>query len=416
MLIEQERAAKLVKGRLNGILFDKQKQEEFLDYANGKFGMMRGDAMDYVTQRMDLSGATPFTLFIIATSVDHVGHTHITETIFTPDEIQRFSNDEIEYEEIKFPLRIKCVPVSPDQWIGAVDVQFLMRLRDAQLITYNDNAQRTMTKRVRRGNSTYVITVNESAVKQIMSAFQNGFYIPNTITLNLHQDETDYTYNESAGELVIYSLQNNFDISDGFHRFVALSRIHEGNHDFNYPLELRITKFSNERVKQFIYQEDQKTKMSKRDSDSMNMNFPPNVLTERLNSDIYFNWHGQISRNDGLVNFGDFAECVNYFMFKPEIQKGHRSAAAAARFITNYQGIIRDKLNPIIENVPELLKGNVSFIQLMIMFYCIVTYEDNEAILKHVQNGFANICNIDTKVFNNRTVRIGLVNIIKTIV
>ena len=413
MLIDQKQAAKLVKGRLGGILFDKNKREDFLNYANGEYGMMRGDAMDYVAQRMDLETATPFTLYIIANSVDYVNHTHITEQIFTEEEKQRYAHGEVEYDEIEFPLKIKCVPVAPDQWIGAIDVQFLMKLRDAQLITYNDSAQRTMTRRIRNSHQLYMITVNESAVKQIMGAFQRGIYIPNTITLNMHPEENDYTYNNSTGTLTIRSLEHNLDISDGFHRYVALSRIFEADHDFNYPLELRITKFPDDRVKQFIYQEDQKTKMSKRDSNSMNMEFPPNVLTERINGNVYFNWHGQISRNEGLVNFADFAECVDAFFFRPVFKLAYRSAASEARWLTKYQPIIQDKLNPIIEAIPQLLSEPVTFIQLFIIFYCIATYDD---ALPHVQNGFANIDRLDSRMFAHKRVRIGLINIIKSIV
>ena len=80
--------------------------------------------------------------------------------------------------------------------------------------------------------------------------------------------------------------------------------------DFDYPMELRITNFDIDKAQRFIFQEDQKTKMKKTDSDSYNNASPQNTVVNRLNTNSDSNIRGMISRNDGLINFGVLADAI----------------------------------------------------------------------------------------------------------
>lgn len=126
------------------------------------------------------------------------------------------------------------------------------------MINYNVNAQRTMQRVIKGDKELYRITLNKHAVNSIRRSFESGEFIPNTITLNIPEDpENEFYYNEKNSELVIKNI-NHFDISDGYHRYVAACQAYDQNDKFNYPLEIRIVSFDNDKVKKFIFQEDQK--------------------------------------------------------------------------------------------------------------------------------------------------------------
>ena len=74
------------------------------------------------------------------------------EEFYSDLEINQYLTEKLEVDTVKFPIRLKCLQVSDDQWIGAADTNFFMKLRRAQLIRYNANAQRVM-KRIIKGES-----------------------------------------------------------------------------------------------------------------------------------------------------------------------------------------------------------------------------------------------------------------------
>jgi hypothetical protein len=75
-------------------------------------------------------------------------------------------------------------------------------------------------------------------------------------------------------------------------------------------MELRIVQFNESRAKQFIWQEDQKTKMRKVDSEAMNQTVIPTKVITRLNLGSCLA-AGQINPNDALINSSDLFLCIN---------------------------------------------------------------------------------------------------------
>lgn len=409
MLISKEDAAKLITTEFRRILFNKDLREQYIVSVNEKSNMPTGDILDYLTERIDLNFATPFTMFALSRGIDDVRGSNLTESIFTGNEIRDYQKAKMEDEKVGFPIMIHCLMVASNQWIAATDVSFLMSLRNAQLINYNVQAQRTMKEVVRKGNSVYRIAINRTAVDQITEALENGDYIPNTITLNIPDDEYNFSYDTEDGVLVIRSLDH-FDISDGYHRFLAMSRLHDENPDFNYPMELRITNFPDVRVRQFIYQEDQKTKMSKLDSDSMNMTDPCNILVERLNGNILFELCGQISRNNGRVDFADMANVIRYFYYG----RGSRTREENARFIRETSAELVSKLNAVITQCDAELGDRIDFEELMLIFYCITRYDIKEATHR-ILNAITRLGELDHRAFATRRPRKGLLKDIEKI-
>lgn len=205
----------------------------------------------------------------------------VVNSFFTPKEVKEYGKTTKTAGKNVFPIKWKMVQIDDRQFIGKITVEELMRLRDLQLLNYNPKAQRPMQTKEFNGEVMLVPTLNTSAVRAIKESYLNKTYIPNTLTLNIPIEDS-FEYDESENELIVYKLEH-FDILDGYHRFRALSDIYNLDETFDYSMELRIVSFSDEEARQFIYQEDQKTKMRRIDSESYNQNNFANQIIQELN-------------------------------------------------------------------------------------------------------------------------------------
>ena len=143
-----------------------------------------------------------------------------------------------------------------------------------------------------------------------------------------------------------------------------MSRIRDKNPDWNYPMEVRIISFDNDRTRNFIFQEDQKTKMRKVDSNSMNMNSNANIVVDRINQDSKFDLKGEISRNGGSISFGELAGLIDYFYFKKKVFDKPVGLVRA-----NVQQEFVDKFNQLIETNQELFTKHFDFKDLCVIVY-----------------------------------------------
>lgn len=402
MKVTAEVIASKLDEEIKSIALEQDITTALAENANVQFGVPTGDIMDYLSGRKKTSEANTQDLFMLCWTFDYTRKTNLAKEFFTPSEVRELTKMQVVPLKANFPLRIKCVQVDDDQWIGRCDVHFLMELRNSQLINYNANAQRTMTRVVRQGIEQWKITLNKKAVRSIKESYKTNAYIPNTITLNIPEDQYDFQYDSNKNELIINSLDS-FDITDGYHRYMAMSELWDEDRHFNYPMELRITHFPDSKAKQFIYQEDQKTPMTRIDSESMNMSAPANMVTERLNSDPNFLLSGQISRNEGMINFGEFSSCVKFFYFKG---KGYTKAESVMA-INKVKRELVEKLNPVFDT--DKLKDHYKFKDLMVIFVGIQDGVEPRLIQRAVEKDSA----LNSDKFSTKTPRKGLVSDVK---
>lgn len=303
MKAKAELADKVTKELERGIV-DKKKMKELTKTLNEKYDIPVSIASDIVSLRSDARYITDYLLYCVAEEVTPT----LIEVYYLDSEIKKYSNTKFVQHKSVFPLHFTMIKISDDQWIGSITAKQLMKLRNMQLINYNENAQRTMQHILRGDIEYYRIALNRSAVSQIESLYANGTYIPNTITLNIPDNEYDYKYDEDTHDFVISKIDH-FDIIDGYHRYIALSDlINKGS--FDYPMELRITTFSDSKAQQMIWQEDQKTKMRKIDAKSLNQNDFSTRICNQINTDKQSNLCGLISRNKGVINAAYFCNIV----------------------------------------------------------------------------------------------------------
>lgn len=272
------------------------------------------------------------------------------ESYFNKVEIESMRNWKYKAEKLTFPLEFPMIQIADDQWVGRITVAELMKLRDVQIINYNENTQRVM-KRVVKGNEEYyTIKLNRRAIASMEQLFKSGTFIPNVITLNMPED-TVFDYDEYTSMLLIRKLSH-FDITDGYHRYIAMSNLYNVDKDFDYPMELRITNYSEDKSRQLIWQEDQKTKMSKVDSNSMNLNVAANKVVQKLNVDPLFNLSGSVNAN-GIINSAELSEIIRNTYFQAS---NTTSKQKEVQEIIRAEKEIRDGLNCITENNMALLE------------------------------------------------------------
>ena len=310
-----------------------------------------------------LGNQTEFVLFCLVEGIDYIQKTDYIKEFFTEIEIKQYKREKLEKDIVKFPIRIKCDQVAPDQWIGASNAEFFMELRRAQLIKYNANAQRVMKRIIKDENILYKLIPNKLAIKAIRTLMQKNMYIPTTITLNIPYDsDAKFYFDEMARELVIEEIDM-FDISDGYHRFLAMCEESDKNKNFSYPMEIRVINFTDEKTRQFIYQEDQKTKMAKGHSNAMNMNRPSNNVVDKLNKETpTFDFKGQIGLNEGTINYTALSDVIEYFYFRKKKEYSNID-------IKNAREDIKIKLNALAEYDSKYITKVLGIKELALIFY-----------------------------------------------
>lgn len=378
--------------RCNKISLKQDKINEIVNLLMEEYQIPASVTTDMIS-RGKLAGHDISILFCLLKAIGIQDKTkEIVDEFFMPVEIQTYSNTKFEQKKIKFPIIIPCIQVASDQWIGATDTQFFMDLRRAQLINYNENAQRVLTKVTNsNGEESYKITIVEETVSGICDRLDRNEYIPTPITLNIPQEDDDanFYYDEERKALVIRSLSA-FDISDGYHRYVAMGRKSDENKNFNYPWELRIINFTEAKARHFVFQEDQKTKMTKLNSDSMDSYNAGNIVATRLNDDMNFDFYHQINNTDGKINFAQFAQIINGFYFATD-KKADNSE------IRKVQNELKTKLTTLVEHNEAFLENKFDYKTLLVTLYvlCNVPEEDSwDEIIKKMMFG---IKKIDTR-------------------
>lgn len=267
--------------------------------------------IDILTQRTDIEDYNEFTLFCIAEACNLK---HGLDYYFTQSEINDFNHYVLKTTEVKFPYKFEVIEVVENsQYIGKTSVKELIRLRDAQLINYNENAQRTLKRmKAEGGIEISSIDLNRKAVNEIMHDLTTGEFIPNTLTFGISPD-TDFEYNKESRTLIIKD-KIRFDILDGYHRYIALSNKYNLDNRFDYPMELRLVVFPETKARHFIFQEDKKTKMRKIDSDALSATDPANEVCAKIKNKLAGNI--LVARNNGIIDESVLSEMIRCLCIK----------------------------------------------------------------------------------------------------
>ena len=312
---------------------------------------------DIISQRKDISEYNEFILYAITDVVNP----KLVKEYFTQQEIKLYTGKKYEIDEIKFPLKFHLIKITDEQYIGKTTAQFLMQLREKQLINYNAETQRALRIMLKGGTKILRPYIDNKAVNEIDNCYAEGIFIPNMITLNINLDDekADWVYDEKE-EILKVSDITAFDIVDGYHRYLGMSRNYDRDNTWDYPMMLQVSAFSVGRAKQLIFQENHKTKMKEVDSSTYDQYDAGNIVVKRLNTDTDSYLNGKIDLGNGLVNPGILAKAIDrlYFPKKPERKE----------IITTSKDL-QNKLNKFIEDNDSYIERTWKVYETLIIIY-----------------------------------------------
>ena len=343
MLKNREELNKIIDNEVRSIAINDSYMKKAMSIALRNHNIEQGFVFDIFTAKKNIREYSDFIAYVIAECIDKCKETNYAQEYFTQSEIIDYRKHVYkEGSALSLPIELEMLKIADDQYIGRTDTRFLMKLREAGLITYNKNTQRSFRRKIKNHIEVYELALSKQAVRSIKKNFLKGVYIPNMITFNISMEpdrNNSFQYDEERRLLIIDELDS-FDILDGYHRYVALCSICDEDPEFNYPMELKIVNFSEDKARRFVFQEDQKTKMRKVDSESFNPDRYANIVCEQLNEDPGFYYCGQLNRADGYIPFGDFADLVNHFYFRDK-----KSEKSDRKEIFKIENEIKQKFN-----------------------------------------------------------------------
>jgi len=372
MLKAKEDLEVYLKREMLKLLSNTAKCNAIYDYIIERYNIPKSITSDYITLRTPLMEASEFVLYCLLDGIESITKPNKSAipNYFVENEIKTYSVSQFKVAKIKFPLCFKAIQVADDQWLTTIDFKLLMGFRAMQLINYNENTQRVMKTIVNGDDEVYVPTVDKTAVAAIEESYRNDTYIPTPLTFNIPEDtDANFYYDEETCELVIKSLDH-FDIVDGYHRYLGACKACDADKNINRNMELRIVNFPEYKAKHFIYQEDQKTKMSKVVSDTFNQTNIANNIVDRINESPQSNLQGMITRNKTLINFADFADLINYFFLSKVKPNNSTKITVSNKLIECF--------NALTEYDTTYLEKKYSYGQLFIVMYVFNRYADDD--------------------------------------
>jgi len=383
--------------------------QEVFSKLNEKYNFPVKLSNDIINNRKSLEEFTSYELFCVLDVID----SDKVHTYFTDIEIETFRATKYKVPKLKFPIIFDNVAkVADDQYLTVIPVEKAMLLKNAGIVNYNKNAQRTLTRVIKGNREEYRITLNKRSVKDITNAMLSGTYIPDTITLGLPLD-AEYSYSDGEFSIKNLGASGCFDIYDGYHRWVAMSKAYRENPNIDLVMELRLAIYPINKAQQFIWQEDQKTKMSKVSSDTMNQYDSSNIIVNRLNEDPLSDIQGLVSRNNGIIDFADLSGLIHYFYFRNRMSKNEEKSK-----VLGLVPKLRNGINGIIEANPELIQTKIPYSSLLAMMFVIANEEQESS--KENNTIFLNAINIlkdfDEKIVNSRPPRRAVINQLNTLI
>ena len=414
MLKAKKELEVFLEKKILSFITDTELCNKICDYANEKYNIPRTIASDYVSLRNPLAEANDFVLFCLLDSIEKLTETKksVMSEFYVEKEIKTYSNSKFKVDKIKFPIRFKALQIADDQWLSSINFETLMKLRAAQLIIYNENTQRTMQRMVRNEKEFYKISINKTAVSEIENLYKEGTYIPTPLTFNIPLDsDSNFYYDEERCELVISSFEG-FDIVDGYHRYLAACKACDSDKNINFTMELRIVNFPEDKAQQFIYQEDQKTVMTKSDSNTFDQTNLSNRIVERINNNPQSNLFGLISRNKGLINYSDLSELIAYLYLNDSKKRNTNSIliAVSNNFI--------EKFNLLTEYNVEYMEQKWTYKKLFIVMFCFKYFEDVDKtnMCQTIDKVFEKAAELDNELFYKTKSKKSIVNELEKII
>lgn len=371
MLAKRNELEKYLRRKCDVIAFDKEQCQKICSGIETAHKVPASLIMDIITKRKEIDLATDFELFCLTEQIQK----GFIVDYFTEIEIKNYTTLQWQQEDnISFPIRIPCYPLGVNGWLGTIDVDTLYGMYRQQFIHYNENTQRVLVQKVRGKDIYWTIDKNDRAVNEIEKRLDENTYIPTVLSFNLEED-AEYYYDPESKELVITEC-NYVDVIDGYHRCLALWKKKRKDPDYQFTMGVFITYFSEEKAKRYIFQEDQKTKMKRADSASMNTDADENIVVEKLNEDMNSNLKGCIGRQNCIINYATLSILISKLYFKDNVPKERKTYRLA---VTKE---LKERFNLVIEEYPQIIEEYITNKELLCYITAVHDNETAEDLIK----------------------------------
>ena len=361
MLISKEDAAKEIEYYLNQSddVTGREDYKKIYTELNYKHNIPINITTDILNGERTIKDCSPFIIYCLVEKI----RPSVIPKWFTKNDINDFKDKKYFENKIKLPLSFNAIDITEDQWTTKINFRYLVEMKNCNFIRYNERTQRTPKQK----NGYFEIDINLKTIKEIRDKMKRKIYIPTPITLNIPED-ADVSY--LNGILALNHLDH-LDILDGYHRLAAAEQQCQLDTNFDYVTELRIVQYNESKAKQFIYQEDQKTKMKKIDSDSFNQENFGNLVSTKLNEDRNFYLCGEITET-GKLKYSYFAKIVNILFSNKKNGIDNKEIIRVKKFLF-------EKINSLIEEDPDtfLEKEEYTYGEIYIMLYLIKNEKKN---------------------------------------
>lgn len=151
-------------------------------------------------------------------------------------------------------------------------------------LRYNPDTQRDLIIVENDGVPIVKLNLNKTALKEIKSGMQDLTQFPTIGTININPEVNGgNSVLIKDGDLIIPK-ELKLDLIDGFHNHESKLAVKRNNQDWNYPCDYYLTFFDTEKARDYIYQMDRKTHLSKSQSIRISGSDPISYIINKLNT------------------------------------------------------------------------------------------------------------------------------------
>lgn len=330
------------------------KELQWLQLACIKYNMTPSRIVDIIDKRLPIQEIGEAELFWICDELYNI--TTCTslkiDKYFTDKELYQYPKTALpSVKRSRFPVVFENVQrIKSNQWQCVVSIDDLMDLKQRQVITYNPNNQRPLIVIEKGEKIVTKVDLNKDSVNEIMKLMENGFYNPHHITINLNKD-SDTEPILQGNNIVVNCGQ--LDIIDGYHNYIAATRMKAKNKDFEYYMPVILTHFDENQAGMYIAQENKKNIINTSYTDSLDMTNIGNLITERINDNMDFYLHNKISKQSySQISFSSLSNIVKYY-FK-ETKQGVEMSQLVKEIVRYWNSIIEH--NTDLQNIKYSIK------------------------------------------------------------
>lgn len=294
-------------------LTNKKLQE--LQLACMKYNLIPSRIIDIIDKRLPIQELGEAELFWICKELYDMLQNKILnpDKYFTDAELVQYPKTVLPpLKRKKFPVKFtKVQKIKSNQWQCVIPIAEIVDLKQRQVITYNPNTQRPLIV-IEKGEKIITkVDLNKESVNDIMRLMEQGFYNPHHITINMNKDvDTEPILQGST--IMIESGQ--LDIIDGYHNYIAATRMKAKNKDFEYNMPVILTHFDEHQAGMYIAQENKKNLINTSYTDSLDITDIGNLITERINDTTSFYLYNRIGKQSySQIPFSSLSSIIKYY-------------------------------------------------------------------------------------------------------